>query len=364
MSGSGTAASAAVRAGAATRARVAVLGAGAWGTAMAMALAARHDVQLWARDPAQAAGMTAARSNARYLPGAGLPDTLTVTADFDAAVRPVLARTDAVASALIVIATPTAGLRTTLHALMALGQGLPVPLVWLCKGLERNTHLLAHQIVAAELGEHALRNAGPLAGPSFAEEVARGLPTALTVAGSAALCEQVTAIVHGGALRVYSTDDVIGVEIGGAVKNVLAIATGIAESLGLGLNARAALITRGLAEIARLGAALGARPETFMGLTGVGDLILTCTGDLSRNRKVGLLLGQGAALRDALAQLGHVAEGVWSAPAVVARAQSVGVEMPLAQAVCDVLDGTLSPQDALRRLLARDPKREGFAPER
>jgi glycerol-3-phosphate dehydrogenase (NAD(P)+) len=247
---------------------------------------------------------------------------------------------------------------------MAQGQGLPTPLVWLCKGLERSSHLLAHQIVADELGEHALANAGPLSGPSFAEEVAKGLPTALTVAGGAALCERVTAIVHGGGLRVYSTDDVIGVEIGGAVKNVLAIATGIAESLGLGLNARAALITRGLAEITRLGVALGARPETFMGLTGVGDLILTCTGDLSRNRKVGLLLGRGVALRDALAQLGHVAEGVWSAPAVLARAQALGVDMPLTQAVCAVLDGALSPQDALRRLLARDPKREGIDVDR
>jgi glycerol-3-phosphate dehydrogenase (NAD(P)+) len=367
MSGLGSAASAAPGAGPASRARVVVLGAGAWGTAMALVLAARHDVLLWARDPAQAAAMAAARSNARYLPGIAFPAALAVTADFDAAVRPVLsagAHDDPNANALIVIATPTAGLRATLHALMAVGQGLPVPLVWLCKGLERDTHLLAHQIVAAELGEHALRHAGPLSGPSFAEEVARGLPTALTVAGGAALCARVTAIVHGGAVRVYSTDDVIGVEIGGAVKNVLAIATGIAESLGLGLNARAALITRGLAEITRLGVALGARPETFMGLTGVGDLILTCTGELSRNRKVGLLLGQGVALRAALAQLGHVAEGVWSAPAVVARAQSVGVEMPLAQAVCDVLDGTLAPHDALRRLLARDPKREGFAPDR
>jgi glycerol-3-phosphate dehydrogenase (NAD(P)+) len=337
------------------RALVVVLGAGAWGTAMACALATRHEVVLWARDAAQAAEMAATRSNARYLPGLTLPPSVTIHADLAAVLRPALAAPE---RALIVIATPTAGLRDTLHAIMAQGQGLPTPLVWLCKGLERSSHLLAHQIVADELGEHALANAGPLSGPSFAEEVAKGLPTALTVAGGATLCERVTAIVHGGALRVYSTDDLIGVEVGGAVKNVLAIATGIAESLGLGLNARAALITRGLAEITRLGVALGARPETFMGLTGVGDLILTCTGDLSRNRKVGLLLGRGVALRDALAQLGHVAEGVWSAPAVLARAQALGVDMPLTQAVCAVLDGTLSPQDALRRLLARDPKRE------
>lgn len=338
---------------------VAVLGAGAWGTAIACALAARgpaaHRVTLWARAPALAQELHAQRENGRYLPGCPLPPALEVTSDLGAATAPVQARP---AAGLIVVATPTAGLRPTLQALAAQGLAAGAPLVWLCKGFERDTHQMAHQIVAAEWGEAALQASGPLSGPSFAEEVARGLPTALTVAGPAPFCAQVTRVVHGGALRVYSTDDVLGVEIGGAVKNVLAIATGIAESLGLGLNARAALMTRGLAEITRLGVALGARAETFMGLTGMGDLILTCTGDLSRNRKVGLLLGRGVGLSAALAQLGHVAEGVWSAPAVIARAQAVGVEMPLAQAVCDVLDGRSTPADALRRLLARDPKRE------
>jgi glycerol-3-phosphate dehydrogenase (NAD(P)+) len=338
---------------------VAVLGAGAWGTAIACALAARgpaaHRVTLWARAPALAQELHAQRENGRYLPGCPLPPALEVTSDLGAALAPVQAQP---AAGLIVVATPTAGLRPTLQALAAQGLAAGAPLVWLCKGFERDTHQMAHQIVAAEWGEAALQASGPLSGPSFAEEVARGLPTALTVAGPAPFCAQVTRVVHGGALRVYSTDDVLGVEIGGAVKNVLAIATGIAESLGLGLNARAALMTRGLAEITRLGVALGARAETFMGLTGMGDLILTCTGDLSRNRKVGLLLGRGVGLSAALAQLGHVAEGVWSAPAVIARAQAVGVEMPLAQAVCDVLDGRSTPADALRRLLARDPKRE------
>jgi glycerol-3-phosphate dehydrogenase (NAD(P)+) len=338
---------------------VAVLGAGAWGTAIACALAARgpaaHRVTLWARAPALAQELHAQRENGRYLPGCPLLPALEVTSDLGAALAPVQARP---AAGLIVVATPTAGLRPTLQALAAQGLAAGAPLVWLCKGFERDTHQMAHQIVAAEWGEAALQASGPLSGPSFAEEVARGLPTALTVAGPASFCAQVTRVVHGGALRVYSTDDVLGVEIGGAVKNVLAIATGIAESLGLGLNARAALMTRGLAEITRLGVALGARAETFMGLTGMGDLILTCTGDLSRNRKVGLLLGRGVGLSAALAQLGHVAEGVWSAPAVIARAQAVGVEMPLAQAVCDVLDGRSTPADALRRLLARDPKRE------
>ncbi len=340
---------------------VAVLGAGAWGTAIACALAARgpaaHRVTLWARAPALAQELHAQRENGRYLPGCPLPPALEATSDLGAALAPVQARP---AAGLIVVATPTAGLRPTLQALAAQGLAAGAPLVWLCKGFERDTHQMAHQIVAAEWGEAALQASGPLSGPSFAEEVARGLPTALTVAGPAPFCAQVTRVVHGGALRVYSTDDVLGVEIGGAVKNVLAIATGIAESLGLGLNARAALMTRGLAEITRLGVALGARAETFMGLTGMGDLILTCTGDLSRNRKVGLLLGRGVGLSAALAQLGHVAEGVWSAPAVIARAQAVGVEMPLAQAVCDVLDGRSTPADALRRLLARDPKREAL----
>lgn len=340
---------------------VAVLGAGAWGTAIACALAARgpaaHRVTLWARALALAQELHAQRENGRYLPGCPLPPALEVTSDLGAALAPVQARP---AAGLIVVATPTAGLRPTLQALAAQGLAAGAPLVWLCKGFERDTHQMAHQIVAAEWGEAALQASGPLSGPSFAEEVARGLPTALTVAGPAPFCAQVTRVVHGGALRVYSTDDVLGVEIGGAVKNVLAIATGIAESLGLGLNARAALMTRGLAEITRLGVALGARAETFMGLTGMGDLILTCTGDLSRNRKVGLLLGRGVGLSAALAQLGHVAEGVWSAPAVIARAQAVGVEMPLAQAVCDVLDGRSTPADALRRLLARDPKREAL----
>lgn len=332
---------------------IAVLGAGAWGTAVACALAARHPVQLWARDPALVTALTAERRNTRYLPQVALPAGIAPTGDFAGAAR------FAGADGLIVIATPTAGLRGALHQLR--DAGARAPIVWLCKGFERDSALLAHQIVRAELGAGAQSTSGPLSGPSFADEVARGLPTALTVAGSAEFCERVTQVFHGGALRIYSSDDVVGVEVGGAVKNVMAIATGIADALGLGLNARAALITRGLAEITRLGVALGARAETFMGLTGVGDLILTCTGELSRNRKVGLMLGAGTPLPEALAALGHVAEGVWSAPAVAARASAAGVDMPLTQAVCEVLDGRLTPQAALQQLLARDPKREAGA---
>jgi glycerol-3-phosphate dehydrogenase (NAD(P)+) len=214
--------------------------------------------------------------------------------------------------------------------------------------------------VREELGEAA--EAGPLSGPSFAQEVARGLPTALTVAGPAGFCERVTEALHGGALRIYSSEDVVGVEVGGAVKNVLAIATGICDALELGLNARAALITRGLAEMTRLGCALGARPDTFMGLTGVGDLILTATGDLSRNRRIGLELGRGVSKDTALATLGHVAEGVHSAHAVRSRARAAGVEMPITEAVCAVLDGLLTPARALDRLLSREPKPEAVQP--
>lgn len=324
---------------------VAVLGAGAWGTAVACTLAPRHAVRLWARDANQVAAINAARSNERYLPGYPLPAALTVTADLAHA----LDRAE-----LIVVGTPTGALRDLLRSLRAADSR--APLVWLCKGFERDSGELAHQIVQAELGGRS--DSGPLSGPSFAEEVVRGLPTALTVAGAPPFCAHVTQAFHAGALRIYSTDDVVGVEVGGAVKNVLAIATGIADALGLGMNARAALVTRGLAEITRLGVALGARAETFTGLTGFGDLMLTCTGDLSRNRRIGLMLGAGRSLPDALAELGHVAEGVWSAPAVAARAAALRVEMPLTRAVCAVLAGQLTPALALQRLLAREPKSE------
>jgi glycerol-3-phosphate dehydrogenase (NAD(P)+) len=330
---------------------IAVLGAGAWGTAIACAAAARHAVLLYARDSAQADAIRRDRENRRYLPGVTLPPGLGITSRLE----------DAVAHArggMLVIATPTDALRGLLRAL----QSRPVPfsVVWLCKGFEKASGRLAHEVVQEEMGAQV--DAGPLSGPSFAQEVACGLPTALTVAGAVPFCERVTDALHGGALRIYSSDDVIGVEVGGAVKNVLAIATGICDALELGLNARAALITRGLAEMTRLGCALGARPETFMGLTGVGDLILTATGDLSRNRRIGLELGRGVSKDAALATLGHVAEGVHSAHAVRARAHAAGIEMPITEAVCAVLDGVLSPPQALDRLLAREPKREAVRP--
>ncbi len=333
--------------------KITVLGAGAWGTAVAMALAARHDVLLWGRDTAAMASMHATRENTSYLPGFALPAALRLTADFDAALAHVLGASAAEAP-LLIAACPVAGLRPLLERLK--GQAIP-NIVWLCKGFEGDTGLLPHQVVRAVLGADV--PGGALSGPSFAQEVARGLPCALTIAsGAPALREQVVDALHGGTIRVYSSDDVVGVEVGGAVKNVLAIATGVADGLGLGLNARAALITRGLAEITRLGTALGGHPNTFMGLTGMGDLILTCTGDLSRNRRVGLGLAQGKPLATIVDELGHVAEGVPCAKAVRALALTLGVEMPIANAVAGVLFDGVAPHDMVARLMARDPRGE------
>ena len=326
---------------------IAVLGAGAWGTAIAVALSSRHSVMLYARSAEQCASFAHNRVNALYLPSIALPESLRITDDLDAAVKHA-------AHGLTLIATPTDALRSVVRRVFDVAPD--APLVWLCKGLEQASEQLPYQVVYQELGER--QDAGPLSGPSFAIEVARGLPAALTVAGTPGFCERVTDALHGGALRIYSTDDVVGVEVGGAVKNVMAIAAGISDALQLGLNARAALITRGLAEMTRFGVALGARPETFMGLTGMGDLILTATGDLSRNRKVGLALGRGATIKAAVGDLGHVAEGVRSAHAVLARARQCEIDMPITEAVCAVLDAALTPSEALHALLAREPKVE------
>jgi glycerol-3-phosphate dehydrogenase (NAD(P)+) len=330
--------------------KITVLGAGAWGTAVAIALAARHDVLLWGRDAAAMRQVADQRENQHYLPGFALPPALKVSADFDAAVAHVAAEP----GSLLIAACPVAGLRPLLEQLKATS----IPnVVWLCKGFENGTGLLPHQVVREVLGERVPGAA--LSGPSFAQEVARGLPCALTVASdSAALSERVVALVHGGNIRVYSSDDMVGVEVGGAVKNVLAIATGVADGLGLGLNARAALITRGLAEITRLGAALGGNLGTFMGLTGMGDLILTCTGDLSRNRRVGLELARGKKLDAIVAELGHVAEGVPCARAVRELASRLGVDMPITNAVAGVLFDGDDPKAMVAQLLARDPRGE------
>ena len=330
-----------------------VLGAGAWGTALAVSTAARHPTRLWARDAAQAGALHAARINARYLPEVALPAALQIEPDFDAALAHARA-------GLVIVATPMAALDEMLRRIGTRASGL----LWLCKGFEPDSGRLGHEI-ARSAGSG--RRVGVLSGPSFAIEVARGQPTALVAASSdAPLCTEAIDALHCDSLRVYTSDDPVGVEVGGAVKNVLAIATGIADGMhgpeggpaGLGLNARAALITRGLAEMTRLGVALGARAETFMGLSGLGDLVLTATGDLSRNRSVGRRLAQGLPLARILNELGHVAEGVSSAPMVLARARALDVEMPIAQAVVAVLDGGLTPAQALERLMGRGARPE------
>lgn len=328
---------------------VSILGAGAWGTALAILLADRHKVVLWGREEGAMRKAADGRENTAYLPGFALPSGLQVTSDFQTAVGHAGKE-----EGLLVVASSVAGLRPLAQRLQ--GQSIP-NLVWLCKGFEEKTRLLPHQVVREVLGTEVPH--GALSGPSFAQEVAAGLPCALTVASaSAPLRECVVAAVHGRSMRVYSTDDLVGVEVGGAVKNILAIATGVIDGMGLGLNARAALITRGLAEITRLGIALGGRTETFMGLAGVGDLILTCTGDLSRNRQVGLGLAQGKKLDTIVAELGHVAEGVRCAQAVRALAQDVGVDMPITNAVAAVLFEGDSPRSMVERLLSRDPRDE------
>jgi glycerol-3-phosphate dehydrogenase (NAD(P)+) len=299
-------------------------------------------VLLWARDAEQGNAMRAQACNQRYLPGVPLPPSVGLTADLQQA-------TAHGADGLTIIATPMAGLREMLQT----SRG---PAVWLCKGFEAATGLLGHEIAQQLPCQHPV---GVLSGPSFADEVARGQPTALVVASANdALRQTVVQALHGAALRVYASADPTGVEVGGAVKNVLAIATGLCDGLHAGLNARAALITRGLAEMTRLGVALGARSETFMGLSGLGDLVLTATGDLSRNRQVGLLLAQGQSLDVATRSLRHVAEGVLTAPVVLARAKTLGVQMPITQAVVAVLQGALSPAQAMQALMSREAKPE------
>jgi glycerol-3-phosphate dehydrogenase (NAD(P)+) len=346
--------------------KLAVFGAGAWGTALARHAALRHQVLLWVRDPAFAAALDARHENARYLPGVALDPAIRACSD--------LAEVKRFGAELLVIATSVAGLRPVTTALAAAGvldaagagpgagsrgaaagAGAP-PLLWLCKGLESDTARLPHEVVAEQLPEAPV---GVLSGPSFAQEVAAGLPVALVAASAQPrVIEAAVAAFHHGAARIYGSADVVGVEVAGALKNIMAIATGISDGLGLGMNARAALLTRGLAEMGRYGAALGARTETFMGLAGVGDLVLTCTGDLSRNRRVGLKVATGEPLDAILGGLGHVAEGVACCRAVLASAQRLGVEMPIAQAVGSVLFEGRAAREAVAALLAREPKTE------
>ena len=335
--------------------KIAVIGAGAWGTALAISAsrhAAGHRVQLWTRDAAAAKAMQSQRSNQRYLPDVNFPDALQCASSPDSELASWAATQD-----LIVIGTPMSALRGMLMKL----QDIQVPVAWLCKGFEAASEGVGSGAMPHEVCQQVAPNikSGALSGPSFALEVASAQPTALVAASAHASVQQMLVnAFHSPSLRVYANEDIVGVEVGGAVKNVLAIATGLSDGLNLGLNARAALITRGLSEMTRLGVALGAKAETFMGLSGLGDLVLTATGDLSRNRKVGLLLAQGMDLQQAVQSLGHVAEGVYSARTVVMRAQALGVDMPISQGVLALLEGKLKPTEAVAALMGRGAKDE------
>ncbi|HXF77877.1 MAG TPA: NAD(P)H-dependent glycerol-3-phosphate dehydrogenase [Usitatibacter sp.] len=325
--------------------RIAILGAGAWGSALAASLAASHQVTLWSRGREECDILAATRQS-RYLPGIAIPESVRIEPSLGAAIG---------ACELALVATPTSGLRATLEGA---GRALAgKPLVWACKGFEDATGKLPHEVAAEAAGDASAT--GALSGPSFALEVARGQPTAVVLASSdASFARSTAAALNSARLRIYSNDDLVGVELGGALKNVVAIAAGISDGLALGRNARAALVTRGLAEISRLGTALGGRPETFMGLAGLGDLVLTCTGELSRNREVGMRLAKGGQLPQVLEALGHVAEGVHSARAAREHARRHNLEMPITEAVCAVLFEERPAQEAVRQLLTRDPRAE------
>lgn len=332
---------------------ITVFGAGAWGTAVAAHMSFAHETVLWGRDPTVLESIAAQRENPRYLAGIKLNPSLKAQADFALAAQHSLGHPDC----LWVLGTPMGALRQTLEQLQALA---PVeqwpPLVWLCKGFEVGTGLMPHQVVEDVLGKPY---GGALTGPSFAAEVARGLPCALTAASADESTRRaMVRAAHHAALRVYELDDLVGAEVGGAVKNIMAVATGICDGMQLGLNARAALITRGMAEIRRLAVALGAQADTLNGLSGFGDLILTCTGDLSRNRRVGLMLAQGKSLDTILKELGQVAEGVKCAPVVKELSVKLGVDMPITAAVNAVLFDGLSPGEGVMRLLSREARSE------
>jgi glycerol-3-phosphate dehydrogenase (NAD(P)+) len=327
---------------------VAVLGAGSWGTALA-ALISRHGhrVVLWGRDADVVEAIDRRHENPHYLPGIALPPELRAGTDLAAVVRD---------ADLVLVVVPSHAFAETLHALAPL-RPAHAGVAWATKGFEPGSGRFLHEVAGDVLGDGV-----PLAvvtGPSFAKEVAQGLPTALTVhSDQAAFAQLVADALHGPAFRAYTGDDMRGAELGGAMKNVLAVATGVADGMQLGLNARAGLITRGLNEMLRLNIAIGGRPETLMGLAGLGDLVLTCTGDLSRNRRLGLALGRGQTLEDAVREIGQVVESVQTADEVMRLAARHGVELPIAENVRDVLHGDITPAEGLARLLAREQKAE------
>jgi len=328
--------------------RIAVLGAGSWGTALA-ALIAHHGVHatLWGRDAAIIDAINRIHENPRYLPGITLPETLAASTDL----ATVVAQAD-----LLLVVVPSHAFTRTLHLIAPL-RPAHAGLAWASKGFEPGSGRFLHEVAAELLGPSV-----PLAavtGPSFAREVANGLPTALTVhSDDADFAHSVAEVLHGPAFRAYMGDDVRGAELGGAMKNVLAVATGVADGMNLGLNARAGLITRGLNEMLRLNIAIGGRPETLIGLAGLGDLVLTCTGDLSRNRRLGLALGRGQPMDDAVREIGQVVESIQTANEVMRLADRHGIELPIASNVRDVLHGEITPAEGLARLMARERKAE------
>lgn len=327
---------------------ITVLGAGSWGTALALRLAANHnDTCLWGHDPAFIKTLSSDRENKQFLAGFSFPENLTLETDLTLAVQH---------SRDLLLAVPSHAFREVLTAL-APALGSQSRIAWATKGLEYGSGKFMSQVLEEVLGSRY--PAAVVSGPTFAKEVADGLPTALTVASNnPVFANDMANRLHGGSMRVYTSDDMTGVQLGGTVKNVLAIASGITDGMQLGANSRAALITRGLAEIIRLGDAMGARRETLMGLAGVGDLILTCTDDLSRNRRLGLALGRGTGLEMALQEIGQVVEGYNTAREVVQLAKQYKVDMPISEQVFRVLHEQLSPADAVRNLLAREVKPE------
>lgn len=326
-------------------AAIAVLGAGSWGTALAIQLArSGRPVVLWGRESDDLDGMRHARENARYLPGCPFPDSLRVESSLAVALE----------ADEVLAVVPSHALRELLRRMKDSGP-LPARLAWATKGLEPETAKLAHEVVADELGNVPM---AVLSGPTFAKEVGRGLPTAITVAGDAALADFMADALHGSNFRAYTSKDMIGVELGGSAKNVIAIGAGLSDGLGFGANARVALITRGLAEIMRLGRALGAETETFLGLAGMGDLVLTCTDDQSRNRRMGLALAAGRTQDEAHREIQQVVEGVSAAREVRRLAERHGVEMPIVESIYQVLFENVAAREAVAALLERERKSE------
>jgi len=328
--------------------RIAVLGAGSWGTALATLMARNgHQVVLWGRDEKVAAAVDAQHENPRYLPGIALPESLRATTDLATAMQ---------GAELVLVVVPSHAFTETLKLVAPLrpaGAGV----AWATKGFEPGSGRFLHEVAEEILGADV-----PLAvvtGPSFAKEVALGLPTAVTVHGhDAGFAQLMAEVLHGPAFRAYTGDDMVGAELGGAMKNVLAVATGVADGMQLGLNARAGLITRGLNEMLRLAAAIGGKPETLMGLAGLGDLVLTATGDLSRNRRLGLALGRGQPIQEAIREIGQVVESMQAADEVMRQAERHGIDLPISSAVRAVLHGEITPTLGLQQLLAREQKPE------